>query len=270
MSPRWSEKPPDSPIAYSASTSAPVLLDEEPRAEIAARLLVGDRREDDVAVEPRARRARAGAGSRCTSRPCSSCRSRRVPTGSPRARRRRTAAAATSSDRPRRHRGARSTAAAAACRCRGAERRGSCGCGCGFEQLRLEPDLAQRRARPARPPRARCRADSSCRCAAAPDTVASRHRPGARQRHRRADCHEPNVPRRRRRRSSRGPKRVPSRRRDRTARGRRTRPPRTANAARAERARAAPACGAATTCHFAASVVSPLMSRNGSRRLNVL
>ena len=44
-------EPADSPIAYSASTSRAVLLDEEPRAEIAARLLVGDRREDDVAVE---------------------------------------------------------------------------------------------------------------------------------------------------------------------------------------------------------------------------
>ena len=38
-----------------------VLLDEEPRAEIAAGLLVGDRREDHVAIEPRAASPRAAA-----------------------------------------------------------------------------------------------------------------------------------------------------------------------------------------------------------------
>ena len=38
-----------------------VLLDEEPRAEIAAGLLVGDGGEDDVAIERASARARAGA-----------------------------------------------------------------------------------------------------------------------------------------------------------------------------------------------------------------
>ena len=87
------------------------VLHQPLRAERAARLLVRDEGEDDVARRHDAVAARSGGRPRSSSRPCPSCRPRRGPRRSRPAPHRRTGAPTTPTARPAPRRGARARAA---------------------------------------------------------------------------------------------------------------------------------------------------------------